>query len=237
MLPDRAEGLTLCLPDRMAKKTAKAPSHSYYLANRSPRCWYQLVGKIPWWSNDTDMDALVGLSTLYLPLLKEVSVSTPLLAMLKMSHMSPRHVSVAWHLLNTTGAQKTLGMWSCPSGDFGFHVIRKMEEGHLWVERLPCNRCPAADAWMGFRYSLVPKLTYGFFAITVDPSVLEAVFWTKICFWRTVAGPLPNYSMIFLLCQFPNSRLYTTSWLYLVILFPYLPSRSNFVQFCSAILR
>ena len=60
-----------------------------------------------------------------------------------------------------TDAQKTLGVWSCPAGDFGVHIKEKMEEGSLWVERLRRNRCPAAEAWMGFRYSLIPQLTYG----------------------------------------------------------------------------
>ena len=86
-----------------------------------------------------------------------------------------------------TDAQKTLGVWSCPSGDFGFHLNKKMEEGNLWVERLRRNRCPAADAWMGFRYSLLPKLTYGFSAITIDPSTLEASF-QKL--YREVLSPL-----------------------------------------------
>ena len=52
-------------------------------------------------------------------------------------------------------------MWSCPAGNFGTHVSKKMAAGHLWVERLRRNRCPAADGWLGFRYSLMPKVMYG----------------------------------------------------------------------------
>jgi hypothetical protein len=55
-----------------------------------------------------------------------------------------------------TDAEVTLGVWSCPAGDFGVHVSKKMAEGHLWVERLRRNRCPPGDARMGFRYSLIP---------------------------------------------------------------------------------
>eukprot|EP00956_Cyclotella_meneghiniana_P010400 scaffold14401_cov58-Cyclotella_meneghiniana.AAC.23 len=40
------------------------------------------------------------------------------------------------------------------------------------------NKCPAGDGWLGFRYSLIPKVTftYGFVAITIDPDVLESSF-------------------------------------------------------------
>ena len=36
-------------------------------------------------------------------------------------------------------AEETLGVWSCPTGDFGVHVSKKMETGKLWVERLKRN--------------------------------------------------------------------------------------------------
>eukprot|EP00956_Cyclotella_meneghiniana_P043229 scaffold259317_cov96-Cyclotella_meneghiniana.AAC.3 len=84
-------------------------------------------------------------------------------------------------------AEETLGVWSCPDGDFGVHIEKKMEVGHLWVERLRRNKCPAADGWLGFRYSLIPKVTYGFAAITIDPDVLESAFqWL----YRDVQSPL-----------------------------------------------
>jgi hypothetical protein len=75
-----------------------------------------------------------------------------------------------------TDAEETLGVWSCPAGDFGVHVSKKMAEGHLWVECLRRNRCPPGDAWMGFRYSLIPKVTYGFAVITIAPDLLEKSF-------------------------------------------------------------
>ena len=77
---------------------------------------------------------------------------------------------------DVTDCEKTLGVYSCPAGDFGFHISKKMEDGQKWVARLRSHRCPAADAWMGFRYALMPSLTYGFASITPDLSDLEKQF-------------------------------------------------------------
>ena len=62
-----------------------------------------------------------------------------------------------------------------------------METGHLWVAWLRRNKCPPADGWLSFRYSLIPKVTYGFAAIAVDPDVLESSF-QKL--YRDVLSPL-----------------------------------------------
>eukprot|EP00956_Cyclotella_meneghiniana_P031352 scaffold82095_cov91-Cyclotella_meneghiniana.AAC.1 len=62
-----------------------------------------------------------------------------------------------------------------------------MEVGHLWVERLRRNKCPAGDGWLGFRYSLILKVTYGFAAINIDPDALEHSF-QKL--YRDVLSPL-----------------------------------------------
>jgi hypothetical protein len=86
-----------------------------------------------------------------------------------------------------SNAEETLGVWSCPAGDFGTHVSKKMDAGHLWVERLRQNCCPAADSWLGFRYSLMPKVTYGFTAITIDPAELEKQFQAL---YRDVLSPV-----------------------------------------------
>jgi hypothetical protein len=99
-------------------------------------------------------------------------------------------------------AEETLGMWSCPTGDFGTHVSKKMAAGHLWVERLHQNRCPAADGWLGFRYSLMPKVTYGFAAITIDPAELEKQFQAL---YRDVLSPLRvNKNIMQFYCMAPK---------------------------------
>jgi hypothetical protein len=85
-------------------------------------------------------------------------------------------VRAAIPLCCVTDAEETLGVWSCPAGDFCVHISKKMAEGHLWVERLCRNRCPPSDAWLGFRYSLIHKVAYGFAAITVEPDVWKSPF-------------------------------------------------------------
>eukprot|EP00956_Cyclotella_meneghiniana_P044630 scaffold327138_cov103-Cyclotella_meneghiniana.AAC.1 len=88
---------------------------------------------------------------------------------------------------DVTHCEKTLGVWSCPAGDFGVHIDKVTAKGTLWVERLRCNRCPPGDAWMGFRYALMPQLTYGFAAITPDLDYLEKAF---VELYRNVLSPL-----------------------------------------------
>lgn len=79
-------------------------------------------------------------------------------------------------LRDVNDSEKTLGVYSCPSGDFSYHIERKMDDGKKWIARLRSHRCPPADGWMGFRYALMPKLTYGFAAITPDLDTLEKSF-------------------------------------------------------------
>jgi hypothetical protein len=79
-------------------------------------------------------------------------------------------------LRDVNDPHETLGVYSCPSGDFGFHIECKMEKGKKWVEHLHRNTCPPADGWMGFRYALIPSMTYGFAAICPDLDKLESEF-------------------------------------------------------------
>jgi hypothetical protein len=86
------------------------------------------------------------------------------------------HPPVAIPMRDVTHCEEALGVFSCPAGEFGYHIDCKMEAGRLWVERLRRNRVPPSDGWMGFRYALIPKLTYGFASITPDLDKLEASF-------------------------------------------------------------
>jgi hypothetical protein len=63
-------------------------------------------------------------------------------------------------LRDVNDPHETLGVYSCPSGDFGFHIECKMEKGKKWVEHLHRNTCPPADGWMGFRYALIPSMQH-----------------------------------------------------------------------------
>jgi glucose-6-phosphate isomerase len=85
-------------------------------------------------------------------------------------------------------SKETLGVYSCPAGDFGVHVSEKMAKGKLWVKQLRRNRCPPVDAWMGFRYALWPSITYGFLAaITPDIDALNKSIQELV---RNVLSPL-----------------------------------------------
>ena len=73
-------------------------------------------------------------------------------------------------------AEKTLGIWTCPAGDFGVHLNEIRKAGKQWTTRLRGRPLPARDAWLGFRYALYRKLNYGFSAVVADPDDLEHTF-------------------------------------------------------------
>ena len=95
--------------------------------------------------------------------------------------------SVPTPMADVSTSKETLGVYSCPAGDFGVHVSEKMAKGKLWVERLRRNRCPPSDGWMGFRYALWPSITYGFAAITPDIDALNKAVQDLV---RNVLSPL-----------------------------------------------
>jgi hypothetical protein len=61
----------------------------------------------------------------------------------------------------TSDLEKKLGVYTCPTGDFSYHVAHILTTGSEYVERLGTQRLPARDAWMGTHYQLPPKLIYG----------------------------------------------------------------------------
>lgn len=73
-------------------------------------------------------------------------------------------------------SQETHGVYSCPAGDFAYHIECKMVKGKKLVEHLRWSICPPADGWMGFRYALIPSLTYGFALICPKLDLLEGSF-------------------------------------------------------------
>ena len=46
-------------------------------------------------------------------------------------------------------SEKTLGVYSCPAGDFSYHIECKMDDSRKWISRLRSHKCPPADGWMG----------------------------------------------------------------------------------------
>ncbi len=79
--------------------------------------------------------------------------------------------------------EKKLGVYTCPTGNFAYHVAHTLTTGSEYAERLGTERLLARDAWMGTRYQLFPKLIYGAAAVTHSPQKLEDAFesiWYKL---------------------------------------------------------
>jgi hypothetical protein len=68
--------------------------------------------------------------------------------------------------------------YTCPMGDFSYHVAHILTTGSEYAERLGTQRLPARDALMGMYYQLFPKLIYGAAAFTHSPQKLEDAFKT-----------------------------------------------------------
>jgi hypothetical protein len=79
--------------------------------------------------------------------------------------------------------KKKLGIYTCPTGDFSYHVSQLVETGSEYAARLSARHLPARDAWMGTHYQLFPKLIYGAAAVTHAPQALEDAYqsiWYKL---------------------------------------------------------
>ncbi len=79
--------------------------------------------------------------------------------------------------------EKKLGVYTCPRGDFSYHVAHILNMGSEYAERLGTGRLAARDAWIGTCYQLFPKLIYGAAAVTHSPQKLEDAFkyvWYKL---------------------------------------------------------
>jgi len=79
--------------------------------------------------------------------------------------------------------EKKLGIYTCPTGDFSYHVSQLVETGSEYAARLSARHLPARDAWMGTRYQLFPKLINGAAAVTHAPQALKEAYqsiWYKL---------------------------------------------------------
>jgi hypothetical protein len=88
----------------------------------------------------------------------------------------PDGTRVPIHLKAISDPEKKLGVHTCPTGDFSYHVAHILTTGSEYAERLGSRRLPARDAWMGTHYQLFPKLIYGAAAFTHSLQKLEDVF-------------------------------------------------------------
>jgi hypothetical protein len=79
--------------------------------------------------------------------------------------------------------EKKLGVYTCSTGNFSYHVAHILTAGSEYAERLGTRRLLARDAWMGTLYQLFPKLIYGAAAVTHSPKKPEDAFksiWYKL---------------------------------------------------------
>jgi hypothetical protein len=90
---------------------------------------------------------------------------------------------VAIGLKDVNDPEKKLVVYTCPSGNFTFHVGQCQMVGLEYAGKLSARNLPPRDAWMGTRYQLYPKLIYGAVAITHLPKKLVETFqsiWYKL---------------------------------------------------------
>ena len=72
--------------------------------------------------------------------------------------------------------EKKLGVYTCPKGNFSYHVAHILTTGSEYAERLGTQRLPARDALMGTHYQVFPKLISGAASVTHSPQKLEDAF-------------------------------------------------------------
>ncbi len=91
---------------------------------------------------------------------------------------------MAIRLKDVNDLEKKLGVYTCPSSDFTFHVLAQCRTvGLEYSTKLSVCNLPPRDAWVGIRYHLYPKLIYGAVAKTHLPKKLEEKFqsiWYKL---------------------------------------------------------
>jgi hypothetical protein len=75
-------------------------------------------------------------------------------------------------------AEKKLGVFTSPSGNFECQLEHITKTGIEWASNMQSSSCPARDAWLGLRYQLFPKISYGLVAVSAPPKQLEKVFQT-----------------------------------------------------------
>jgi hypothetical protein len=82
----------------------------------------------------------------------------------------PDETRVPIQLKAISDPEKKLSVYTCPMGNFSYHVAQLLTTGSQYAERL------GSRAWMGTRYQLFPKLIYGVAAVTHSPQNLEEIF-------------------------------------------------------------
>ena len=58
-------------------------------------------------------------------------------------------------------AEKKLGVWTCPSGDFGVHVKKASQKGLMWADNMMASRCPLGTPGWGYGTNYIVKCLMG----------------------------------------------------------------------------
>jgi hypothetical protein len=73
-------------------------------------------------------------------------------------------------LKTVSDPERKVGVYTCPMGNFSYHVAQLLTTGLEYAEKLARKLGAwvllARDAWMGTHYQLFPKLIYGAAAVT-----------------------------------------------------------------------
>ena len=63
--------------------------------------------------------------------------------------------------LSVDTARKTLGVFTCPSGNFGVQLLNMKKKGQEWIDRAKESRLMRRDMWFLLDCQLWPELGYG----------------------------------------------------------------------------
>jgi hypothetical protein len=78
----------------------------------------------------------------------------------------PDGTRVPIHLKAISDLEKKLGVYTCPMGNFSYHVAQLLTTGSEYAKRLGSRRLSPRDAWMCTCFQLFHKLIYGAAAVT-----------------------------------------------------------------------
>ena len=75
--------------------------------------------------------------------------------------------------LSVDTARETLGVFTCPSGNFGTHLSSMKKKGQEWIDRAKESHLMRRDIWFLLDCQLWPKLGYGVGCVSMSWKTLE----------------------------------------------------------------
>ena len=86
--------------------------------------------------------------------------------------------------LSVDTAKETLGVFTCPSGNFGTHLLSMKKQGQEWIDRAKESHLMRRDIWFLLDGQLWPKLGYGIGCVASPWKLLEVCL-SKI-WWQLI---------------------------------------------------